>query len=73
MARGFDSKSVSEQQDESERSRERKTEAEPVSARRRTLELARVDLARRIDLAPEAHRKQLRAALVVLDEMITKA
>jgi hypothetical protein len=73
MARGFDSKSVSDQQEESERAREPKGKADPVSARRRSLELARVDLARRIEAAPEAHQKQLRAALAVLDEMIEKA
>ncbi|HEY7411584.1 MAG TPA: hypothetical protein VII13_12610 [Vicinamibacteria bacterium] len=74
MARGFDSKSVSEQQEEVLRAREGKTPAgPPVSARRRSLELARVDLLRRMAAAPEAHREALRRALADLDDLIAKA
>jgi hypothetical protein len=74
MARGFDSKSVADQQDELERRRENR----PVvvvgdSPRRRTLELARLDLLRRMEAAPESHRASLQAALAALDELITKA
>ena len=72
MARGFDSKAVSEQQDEAERARDR-SPARPVSARRRTLELARLDLVRRMDAAPEAHRAALRTALADLDDLISRS
>lgn len=74
MARGFDSKSVSDQQEEMLRARERPTGAAPlVSARRRTLELARRDLVRRLELAPEPHKERMRAALADLDAQIEKA
>jgi hypothetical protein len=73
LARGFDSKSVSDQQEEMLRSRERTTAAPPVSARRRTLELARRDLVHRLELAPEVHKDRMRAALADLDSQIEKA
>jgi hypothetical protein len=72
MARGFDSKSVSDQQEEMERRRERK-EAEdanirPQTPRQRQLEMARVDVLRRLEKAPEALRPTLQAALDAIDE-----
>ena len=73
MARGFDSKSVSDQQEEAERSRDRPAPAPSVSPRRRTLELARLDLVRRIDAAPEPRRAALRTALTDLDELISRS
>lgn len=73
MARGFDSKSVSDQQEEMLRARERKDAAPLGSARRCTLELARRDLMRRLELAPEAHKGPMRAALADLDARIEKA
>ena len=74
MARGFDSKSVSDQQEEMLRARERKDAAVPlISARRRTLELARRDLVRRLELAPETHKGPMRAALADLEARIEKA
>ena len=73
MARGFDSKSVSDQQEEMLRARERTTAAPLVSARRRTLELARRDLVRRLELAPEPHKERMRAALADLEAQIEKA
>ena len=73
MARGFDSKSVADQQEEMLRARERTGAAPLVSARRRTLELARRDLVRRLELAPEPHKERMRAALADLDSQIEKA
>jgi hypothetical protein len=74
VARGFDSKSVTEQQEELLRRREPLAPAAPpASPRRRTLELARHDLVRRLAAAPELHRESLRQALAELDELIEKA
>jgi hypothetical protein len=76
MARGFDSKSVADQQEERERQRERDGRAAlrpGVSPRRRTLELAKLDLLRRMEHAPEAHRAAMQAALRDLEELIGKA
>ena len=74
MARGFDSKSVSDQQEELQRRREGAPGGQKpiVSARRRQLELARVDLLRRLEAAPEAHKETLRQALTALDEQLRK-
>jgi hypothetical protein len=73
MARGFDSKSVTDQQDEAERQRDRDPrEKVTVSPKVRSLQLARVDLARRLHDAPESRRAQLQAALDALDELIAK-
>jgi hypothetical protein len=74
MARGFDSKSVADQQDEAQREKDRSASAAPLpSAQRRKLELARIDLVRRIDAAPEARRQELSTTLAALDELISKA
>jgi len=74
VARGFDSKSVTDQQEEKERAHDRKSEdVAPASARRRSLELARVDLVRRIETASGARREVLRTVLADLDELIQKA
>jgi len=74
MARGFDSKSVTDQQDEAERRREETSrEKTAVSPRLRNLQLARVDIVRRIEAAPESRRTELRATLQALDDMIAKA
>ncbi len=72
MARGFDSKSVSDQQDELQRRRERTQGPQKtvVSARRRQLELARIDLLRRLEAAPERYRESLQGALTALDEQL---
>jgi hypothetical protein len=74
MARGFDSKSVSDQQEELLRRRERGEGPQKVvvSARRKQLELARVDLVRRLEAAPEPHKDRLRQALAALDEELKK-
>jgi hypothetical protein len=74
MARGFDSKSVADQQEELERKGDRKPAAETaVSQRRRTLELARIDLVRRLEAAPDGLRESLKAALAALDDLIREA
>ena len=74
MARGFDSKSVSDQQDELQRRREQSNQgSEPrpfVSAKRRQLELARVDLVRRMETATGRYRESLQHALEALDEQL---
>lgn len=72
MARGFDSKSVSEQQEELERRRERQGESQKpiVSARRRQLELARVDLLRRLETASGRYRESLEGSLAALDSQL---
>jgi hypothetical protein len=74
VARGFDSKSVTDQQEEKERARDRAAAPTPtISPRRRSLELARADLVRRLESAPETGKDALRAALAHLEEMIRKA
>ncbi len=75
MARGFESKSVAEQQEENARSRHDKPVVEDnrPSPKKRSLELARVDLANRIKLAPEPHRPRLEKALEEIDKQISEA
>jgi hypothetical protein len=73
MARGFESKSVSERQDELERERDRAPGAERPSPRRRSLELARVDLQRRLERAPEPHREPLRLALKAIEDELARS
>ena len=73
MARGFDSKSVTDQQEERERSRDRGEETQPRrSPRRRQLELARIDVVRRLEKAPDPLRQTLQAALDSLDAELAK-
>lgn len=71
MARGFESKQVEHQQAEAERRRELRERARlpdaAASARRRSLELARTDVLRRLEAAgDERLREQLRRALGAL-------
>jgi hypothetical protein len=75
VARGFDSKSVTDQQEEKERAeyRDLRPREEPVSARRKSLQLARIDFVRRIEAAPEERREPLRIALAELDELIERS
>jgi hypothetical protein len=74
MARGFDSKSVADQQEEAAAPRPTpgSREGDPrMLARRRRLELSRADVARRLATAQaEAHKEILRRALSALDEEI---
>jgi hypothetical protein len=72
MARGFDTKSVSDQQDELQRRREAQgTQKRVVSPRRRQLELARVDLVRRLEASTdERYRASLQGALEAVDAQL---
>jgi hypothetical protein len=74
MARGFESKSVADQQEEAaSTARPRATgKGDPAQlARRRRLELSRADVQRRLETAQaEGHREVLRRALTALDEEI---
>ncbi len=68
MARGFESKSVTDQQESAEQRRRaphREGRLDPERlARRRRLELARVDVERRLhDTVAPAHRQMLERAL----------
>jgi hypothetical protein len=72
VARGFESKSVAEQQEAARD--ERRVLTEPaVSPRRRTLELARADLLRRLagDGKP-AYHEMLRRSLVAVEEELSR-
>jgi hypothetical protein len=72
MARGFESKSVADQQESAqEPKRYREVEGgEPAQLlKRRKLELARADVLRRMETATaEGHREMLRRALAALDK-----
>ncbi len=73
MARGFESKSVADQQEQaaSPSRKTRKDEDPAVLSRRRKLELSRKDVERRLEEAQaEPHREMLRRALAALDEDI---
>ena len=72
MARGFESKQVEDQQAEAERRRDQRNGAaaeDPARVtRRRSLELARVDVQRRLDLATAAPlREMLKRTLAAID------
>jgi hypothetical protein len=75
MARGFESKSVADQQAESAQGRPARSQngvIDPaLAARRRKLELSRVDIERRLAVATApAHRQMLERALrALLDEI----
>jgi hypothetical protein len=72
MARGFESKSVADQQEELQGIRAPKDESVPdpvIVARRRKLELGKADVERRLEAATsEGHREMLRRALAALDK-----
>jgi hypothetical protein len=72
MARGFESKSVADQQESAQarRDREPDTRVDPMLAsRKQRLGLARADIARRLDTASvPAHRQMLERALRALDD-----
>ena len=73
MARGFESKAVADQQESAHQrphDRPHVERADPaVVARRRRLELARVDIERRLAAAvAPAHRQMLERALRALDD-----
>jgi len=73
MARGFDSKSIADQQEERQRTQDRRDNEKQkprFSTRRRQLELARIDVVRRLEKAPDHLRQTLQAALDSLDEQL---
>jgi hypothetical protein len=74
MARGFESKSVADQQDEAQRPHsDARVGDAAATTRRRKLEMARVDVVRQLELAHvEAHREMLRRALAALDKDLGK-
>ena len=72
MARGFESKSVADQQESAQARRDREpgTRVDPgLASRKRRLALARADVARRLETANvPAHRQMLERALRALDD-----
>jgi len=75
MARGFESKSVADQQESAQEPRpQREDEAEPTAVlKRRQLELARIDILHRMEVVQaEAHREMLRRALAALDKDLAR-
>lgn len=73
MARGFESKAVSDQQEEAQRGKRASGPAGDATAlrARRTLELARVDVQRRLAHAPAgALRQTLQRALDELERQL---
>jgi hypothetical protein len=67
MARGFDSKSVADQQEAAQNKRPARTDP-PVDPRRRKLELARADLVKRLQTASGPYGEMLRRSLAALEE-----
>ena len=77
MARGFESKQVEDQQAEAQRRRERRQGDSPEDparvTRRRTLEMARVDVSRRLEAATAAPlREMLKRTLEAIDAELGK-
>jgi hypothetical protein len=74
MARGFESKSVADQQESAREQTPARDDSAPdpaVLARKRRLELSRADVKRRLTLARvDAHRQMLERALRALDDEI---
>ena len=74
MARGFESKSVADQQESASDKAPGRDDVAPDPAlvsRKRLLELSRADVKRRLALArADAHREMLQRALRALDEEI---
>ncbi len=74
MARGFESKSVAEQQESATEKSPGRDDATPdpaLIAKKRRLELSRADVKRRLAAArADAHREMLERALRALDEEI---
>ena len=71
MARGFESKSVADQQESADSlTRTPRVDLDPATlTRRRRLELARADISRQIAMArAQAHREMLERALAALDK-----
>ena len=71
MARGFDSKSVADQQEEKLNPRPPRT-GPVIDPRRRTLELTRLDLTHKLEAASGAYAEMLRRSLAALDEELAR-
>ena len=71
MARGFDSKSVADQQEEAQNRRAPRTEP-VVSARRQKLELTKADLLRRLQGASGPYEEMLRRSLAAVEEELVR-
>jgi hypothetical protein len=71
LARGFDSKSVADQQEEMLNKRAPRTGPLP-DPRRRKLELARADLTRKLATASGAYEEMLRRSLAALDDELAR-
>ena len=76
MARGFESKSVADQQESAAAPTPSRDDAAPDAAlvsKKRRLELSRADVKRRLAVArADAHREMLERALRALDEEIAQ-
>ncbi|MBI3932316.1 MAG: hypothetical protein HY317_02780 [Acidobacteria bacterium] len=74
MARGFESKSVADQQESAQQTRRRAHKADEaddpaVRLRRKRLELARTDVLHQLEHArADAHKEMLKRALAALDK-----
>jgi hypothetical protein len=71
MARGFDSKSVADQQEAAQNKRPPRTDP-PIDPHRRKLELARADLAKRLETASGPYQEMLRRSLAAVDEELAR-
>jgi hypothetical protein len=67
VARGFDSKSVADQQEAALNKRPPRTDP-PVDPHRRKLELARADLLRRLESATGSYAEMLRRSLEAVEK-----
>ena len=75
MARGFESKSVADQQEDAENRPRAEGEIEDAAVvlKRRKLELARTDMLRQLEAArAEPHKEMLRRALAALEKDLEK-
>jgi len=73
MARGFESKSIADQQEQAQHRQQRRSGGDPADAatllKRRKLELARADVLHQIETArADGHKEMLRRALAALEK-----
>ena len=71
MARGFDSKSVADQQEAAQNKRPARTDP-PVDPRRRKLELTRADLVKRLQSASGSYEDMLRLSLTAVEDELAR-
>ena len=77
MARGFESKSVADQQDSALRDDDKRGPFEPgdpeVATKKRRLELSLVDVRHRLETArAEVHREMLKRALAAIEQDLSR-